>query len=559
MKDQKLIMISVKEKQTKTKNKIIFLVCLIFLLSFFQQDIFAEKTKEFKKRDIKLYHEVFEQSLYKEIVKQFDIGRWMRRIFNKKIKAANVNRFDEVPDSSFFINRHAKKRLSPESLERGYRETEGPDFSKGLTIINGKCSGMHPGFFVKDSKEDSYLIKFDPLEHLELATAAEIIASRFYYAIGYNVPQYTIAIIDPEKMNIGEGAEAVDDTGFEKPLTAEMLEDFMAFVPKTEEGYCRVSASKILQGKNKGAFSFRSKRKRDKKDIFYHRDRREIRGLHIFATWLNNYDVREGNTLDMSIKEDGKPQLKHYLIDFNSALGAAYGGVKPPMFGYENMFDYAEAGKAFFSLGLREKPWQRKWDKDKDEVDLSPAIGYFDSDFDPAKYKVQLPFEAFKVLTRADGFWAAKIMLSFSDDDIKNMVKSGEYSSVEDAEYIAKILIERRDKTAYYWLNLSSPLDEFDISAGMLSFKDLLLENGFKKKENAYYNVKISETNNKNKEIAILKMEDTEFSINPSWIKDHEAIEISIQASYEENEKSERPSVKIILSQNGIEGISHED
>ena len=77
--------------------------------------------------------------------------------------------------------------------------------------------------------------------------------------------------------------------------------------------------------------------------------------------------------------------------------------------------------------------------------------------------------------------------------------------------------------------------------------------------ETIYFLELLKEVNNKNKEIAILKMEDTEFSINPSWIKDHEAIEISIQASYEENEKSERPSVKIILSQNGIEGISHED
>src|SRR3989338_4615324 len=199
------------------------------------------KTVEFKEQETGLYRDVFDQNLYYEGVNYLHLDRFYRDVFNKKVCAANVNVFYEVPDSNLFMNRHARTSLSKEDMERGYRETEGRDLSGDLLITSGKFEGLHPGFFVKDAKGDAYLVKFDPVDNFELVTAAEIIVSRFYYAIGYNVPQYTVAEFSPEKLVPGAEAKIVDESGFKKALTQERLEEFLLFVPQTEEGKFRAS------------------------------------------------------------------------------------------------------------------------------------------------------------------------------------------------------------------------------------------------------------------------------------------------------------------------------
>ena len=50
-------------------------------------------------------------------------------------EAQNVNTLDEVPDSSWFTNRHGVRRMSREELVRGPDTIEGPDMSP-----HGGCS-----------------------------------------------------------------------------------------------------------------------------------------------------------------------------------------------------------------------------------------------------------------------------------------------------------------------------------------------------------------------------------------------------------------------------------
>jgi len=118
------------------------------------------------------------------------------------------------------------------------------------------------------------------------------------------------------------------------------------------------------------------------------------------------------------------------------------------------MIDYGEATKAFLTLGWWEKPWQKRWMESDERITKSPAVGYFDNRyFDAGKFKTQLPYFAFKDLSRADGFWAAKIIMSFTDDDIRSIVETGKYSDPEDAEEVANVLIERRDLIGKYWFD----------------------------------------------------------------------------------------------------------
>ncbi|MCG8607211.1 hypothetical protein MJD09_19780 [bacterium] len=132
-----------------------------------------------------------------------------------------------------------------------------------------------------------------------------------------------------------------------------------------------------------------------------------------------------------------------------------------------------------FTLGLWVQPWE------KQPLLINPSIGYFESElFDPADYKFIIPNPAFQRATNRDLFWAAKIIMSFSDEQIRAVVKTAEYAKPENEEYMTRTLIERRDKIGRYWYGKLNPLDRFHIVADSnrrwrLQFDDLAVEAGF--------------------------------------------------------------------------------
>ncbi len=540
--------------------KPILLIAAIFSFALCR-GVYASETVEFKKNQTGLYRDVFDQNLYYEGTQFLHLERLYRALFGKRLRAKDVNVYDEVPDSAFFVNRHGRERLSAQELKDGPRETDGPDLSGDLTIVRGKFEGLHPGFFIQDSRGDEYLLKFDPQDYFELTTGAEVIASRFYHALGYHVPQYTNVVFPPEKLVPGPNAKVIDSTGFKKKLTPDKLEEFILFLPLDSEGRLRASASKILKGEKKGSFSFQKRRKNDPEDPVDHKDRRSIRALQVFSSWLNNCDVRESNTLDMLVTENGKSFLKHYLIDFNMTLGSATEGPKIPPMGHEYFLDYGAAAKAFLSLGLWEKPWQRRWREAGEKVHDSPAVGYFDNRyFDPSQYKTQLPYFPFKDLSRADGFWAAKIMTAFTDEDIKMIVQAGELSRAGDAEYLAKVLTERRDLIAKHWFRESNPLDQFELQGNHLNFKDLAVQYGFEPQDGSVYEVDvIRKTGKRGRKIKTFTAQNPSIPLEEAWFAQGEGINLLIRTR---RPRSSKPGPYVLVelkAGKGLAGVLHED
>jgi hypothetical protein len=62
--------------------------------------------------------------------------------------------------------------------------------------------------------------------------------------------------------------------------------------PRRPDGTYRALASKLLPGKPVGPFQYFGTRPDDPNDIFPHENRRELRGLRVFAAWLNHDDSR---------------------------------------------------------------------------------------------------------------------------------------------------------------------------------------------------------------------------------------------------------------------------
>ena len=519
------------------------------------------------KRESSLYRDVNDQNIYNEGLEYFHLERLYHGLLNLKKHALNANVFDEIPDSTFFMNRHSRSRMSLGELKRGPSVTPGPDPSGPWTILKGKFDGITPGFFIKDAKGDKYLLKFDPVEALELATGAEVVSSRFMHAVGYYVPQYTIANFKKEQLVIAPGARVYDESGFRKPLTPERLEQFLLYIPQTKEGSYRASASRILQGEILGPMKFQGRRKGDPEDLVNHEDRREIRALGVFNSWMNNNDVRESNSLDVVEEREGRSQIWHYVIDFNSSLGATPRGPKPPQFGHEHMLDYGETFKAILTLGLWKKPWQKRWNESGREIS-SPAVGYFDNQyFDPGKFKTQLPHFAFKDLTCADGFWAAKIIMSFTDEEIRAIVSTGGYSDSKTSEQIARTLIERRDLIGRYWFERANSLDELKLteSAGAyeLQFEDLSVRYGFSKVGASTYRFDVIGRKDKGKTRIIQKeMQENFFRIDPDWLSKYSSLDILIR-TLRPGAKTGNPWVRVELRRESgnprIVGILRQD
>ena len=521
------------------------------------------KSPAYSKQESGLYKDVFDQNAYYEGTQYLHLERLYRDLFGIKRRALDVNRFDEVPDSSFFTNRHGRGPLSGGDLKRGAVVKGPPGGGERLTVYKGKFEGITPGFFVKDSTGEKFLLKFDPLDSLELATGAEAVVSRFMHALGYNVPEYSIVKIQKDQFEIGAGAKVYDESGFKKTLTPERFEEFLLFVPQTEDGAYRASASRILQGEILGPMPFQGRRKDDPDDRINHEDRRELRALEVFSAWLNNSDTRQSNSLDVLETEETGPRIRHYLIDFNSSLGATPRGAKSPMFGHEHMVDYGETFKAFVTLGLWKKPWQKRWDEAGQETG-APSYGYFDNRyFDPGRFRTQLPYFPFKDLTRADGFWAAKIMMRFSDEDIKDLVSTGEFSDPETPRKLAETLIERRNLIARHWFKEANPLDEFDLSGDELRFEDLAVRYGFEPDgQSAYRMDAIGKKNGRGVRLAHEEARAAGFRVNPDWFQKYASVDLLIRTQ-RPGQKGPGPFVRVELVSEGgaprLAGIRHQD
>ena len=238
------------------------------------------------------------------------------------MRTQNINTLKEVPDSSWFNNRIGVRNMTLEELARGANRTGGPDTAGPLTLTRAGLFSFTEGIMVRDRRGDEYYLIFDPAGMPNMATGAAVVANKFFYAAGYNVLPASIAIIDPERVDISPDARVLLLGGKDAPLDKEFLNLFLEKQERRKDGKYRVAAYQILPGESVGEFKFYGTRSDDPNDVIPHQDRRELRGLGVFAAWLNHYHYRSINTQDRYETVDGKSYVKHYLIDFSTALGS---------------------------------------------------------------------------------------------------------------------------------------------------------------------------------------------------------------------------------------------
>jgi hypothetical protein len=380
--------------------------------------------------------------------------------------AENTNALDEVPDSTWFTNRIGVRDVTPAEAVAG-PDLGGPP-TLPLAITSAKVGGGNPGFLVKDAAGRKFLVKFDPKHNFELQTAAGVITNRFFWTIGYHVPSDHVFWFSRDDVALAPGATMEDEVKAKVPFTTRRLDEILAFAPRQPDGHYRATSSELLKGKPKGGFAAEGVRRDDPNDRIAHEHRRELRGLKVFAAWLDHTDMKEDNALDMYVTEGGKSFLRHYLLDFGETLGGHGAEKGRDEDGYENALDWSAQTKALLAFGLWKRPWEDRSPSGWASVGSVPSTGW-----EPRQWKEAYPYWPFAEADAADEYWAAKIVLRFDRPLVEALVATGQLSDPAAARYLVEALWNRRFKIGQAYLEAVTALDRFTVEDGHLCAMDL--------------------------------------------------------------------------------------
>jgi hypothetical protein len=392
-------------------------------------------------------------------------------------RATNVNSFDEVPDSSWFRNRIGSlpfKAMSPAELARGpcgdnILDVNAKDGS--WVIDRGKSNGANPGFRVNVPGVGKFMLKVDPESEPDRATGATAIAARLYHAAGYFAPCDSVVYFRPSVLSLEPGLTVTDNSGVTRPFDAKALEHVLAAASR-RGGLVRMGASRWLPGRTLGPYRYEGTRDDDPNDVVPHEDRRELRGARLLAAWLNHFDSREQNTMDVFLQKNKKDPrspgfVEHYILDLGDCFGSVWKWDEiSRRLGFAYYLDVPYLAEDFVTFGAIERPWER--------VRRDGGIfNYFSArDFEPELWRGGYPNPAFARMTEADGAWMARILAQFTDELVSAAVDVGQYDDAS-TRYLKAVLVLRRDAILRRYLTRLSPLAGAHLEGDALCATDL--------------------------------------------------------------------------------------
>jgi hypothetical protein len=156
------------------------------------------------------------------------------------------------------------------------------------------------------------------------------------------------------------------------------------------------------------------------------------------------------------------------LIDFGSTLGSGSVQAQKPRAGWEYLWEPKPVIRRTVTLGI----WDRRWIRVHYPDDL-PSVGRFESkDFSPQEWRPEYPNAAFENALPDDEYWAARIVMAFTDEDVTTIVRTGGLTDPKAEQYLIRTLIERRNKIGRYYFSRVLPIDNFTLDSDTLRFDD---------------------------------------------------------------------------------------
>ena len=397
------------------------------------------------------------------------------------VRARNVNTVDEVPDSSWFTNRAGFRRLTPEEVAEGPHTTTGPAPGR-WTITSSKIEGVTPGFFMRDSTGQGWLVKVDPRGYRRMATGTEVVVTKLFWALGYHVTESHIAYLRRDQLAIDDGAKFEPPGGKPRPMTIADITTLLERLDVEPDGSYRVLAGKLVR--KLGEFRFFGTNPDDPNDLVPHEHRRELRGYGTFAAWVNHVDSHAHNTLDALVNDNGRAFVRHNLQDFSSTLGAASVGPREYWEGHEYIVEGREALKQMPAFGFYFPQWHTEKVYEARSVGRLPLEN---ANFNPELWKPRVPIQAFLRARADDKFWAAQKLVALTDDLLRAAIRTGEFADPRSEAVLVKVLADRRDAIARAYLPAINPIADAALDgSGVLTFRNAAVDAGVAKPPAGY-------------------------------------------------------------------------
>ena len=165
--------------------------------------------------------------------------------------------------------------------------------------------------------------------------------------------------------------------------------------------------------------------------------------MFVFAAWLNFSYVRAVTTQDIVATVDGVPRIRHYVVDLTRSLGSG-------------MFDGAEAGRGKATRRCcrrgrrsartsRALAWRRRRGCGRSTPICRRSARSAAARSTRRRGRPPIPMPPFANRLPDDTFWAARQVMAFTDEEIRAIVQTGQYSKPAE-DWITATLIERRNR-----------------------------------------------------------------------------------------------------------------
>ena len=406
--------------------------------------------------------------------------------------AADVNALDEVPCSTWFCARnHLRPMTIPEIVAGPAAAPPRPPFK----ITKGKHLGAAAGFQVQDADGHKFMLKFDVAGHLGMANAGEMIGYRIFHAAGYNVPGAFAMAVNPADFTLDPAAKFELYNVERRPLTDALVKSTLAKVAHGADGRVRAVAVPWIPGTILGGFDMIGVRRGDPNDRIPHQNRSSLRASWVLFAWLSVLDPSSINTIDSYRVEEGRHLVRHYFFDFGCSFGSATNYAQGIQQDGEYSIEVGRTLASLFTLGAYRRPFQDRRDEWVRLTAEHPALGYFPAEtFNPDTFRTNQRIPSHMRMTERDAYWGAKLVTSFSDEQIGAIVATAGLPEA-DARYIDHGLRARRDIIGRRYLRAVAAVENPSVSPDgtRICFQDLAIARGYAQAAEVRYQVQVTD------------------------------------------------------------------
>jgi hypothetical protein len=378
------------------------------------------------------------------------------------LPAGDVNSMDEVASSSWF----AARNVEIGAMARG-PEGPGPPRPPFTVLSDDARAVASSGFSVSDARGQRYEMLIDPPDRPEMRTGAAAIAARLVWALGFNTPIVYVTSVQPEHFWRSEAGT---------PDVPAMLKSGAPAVL----GSYRVAALAMPPSVWIGSALESGIRADDPNDVVPHEDRRTLRSLKVFASWLSLSGLGPFKTMDRYVGAPGEGHVVHFLTGLDDALGAddivRVTDLPPGEGGGAPLF-------RLITLGLAPNRARRPT-----QVEI-PALGQLEPDVDPRAYGPSTPYEPADRLTPGDSYWAAKRIAALSTAHIALAIEGAKIGDYRARQAIQHALEARRERVIRHWFERVTPVELTKLEGTRLELRDLAIHHGVERAETTDYYV----------------------------------------------------------------------